>query len=419
MKKQFTIFLILLLFSSLFFITKNVSATCSSPADRGYKQCSKNDRYAIDSWYNSQMANLRKRGLTFSGTAVVLQNEYQLKISGCEEDNNNYAQALSDYEECLKQAEEQKQLCTSYSWLCSDWGTCSSNGMKFRICNKILDCEGGVQSPNTSQSCTYIPACSADTWQCGSWGVCSSQGTQTRSCNKIYDCSSVETAAPATTQSCTYTPVCTADTWQCDNWSICSPQKIQTRNCSKTFDCSYTETAPPATSQYCEAPYEQVQQIPTDDTVIISQEKNNNAETQTVIDNEKKMVTKADNSLSKRVSGNILLQVEKNGEGWYVYPSDKKKYYLGRPADAFSIMRNLGLGIKHNELTNYLNAKFPSRLSGKILLDVEQNGEAYYVNPNDLKGYYLNRPSDAFKIMRELGLGITNTDIRKIDVGEI
>jgi len=59
------------------------------------------------------------------------------------------------------------------------------------------------------------------------------------------------------------------------------------------------------------------------------------------------------------------------------------------------------------------------RLSGKILLDVEQNGEAYYVNPDDLKGYYLNRPADAFNIMREFGLGITNNGIRKIGVGEI
>jgi len=141
-------------------------------------------------------------------------------------------------------------------------------------------------------------------------------------------------------------------------------------------------------------------------------------ESQKVIVEEKSLITKIDNSLSRRVSGNILLQVEKNGEGWYVYPDNKKKYYLGRPADAFSIMRNLGLGIKHSELANYLNAKFPSRLSGKILLDVEQNGEAYYINPNDLKGYYLSRPADAFRIMRELGLGITNDDIRKIDVGE-
>jgi len=128
---------------------------------------------------------------------------------------------------------------------------------------------------------------------------------------------------------------------------------------------------------------------------------------------------KIDIGLINKVKGKILLQVEKNGEGWYVNPDNEKKYYLGRPADAFSIMRNLGLGIKHSELNNYLNSKFPSRLSGKILLDVERNGEAYYVNPDDLKGYYLNRPADAFRVMRELGLGITNNDIRKIGVGEI
>ncbi|MDD5071912.1 MAG: trypsin-like peptidase domain-containing protein [Patescibacteria group bacterium] len=150
-----------------------------------------------------------------------------------------------------------------------------------------------------------------------------------------------------------------------------------------------------------------------EENVKIETESNN------VIEDEKSLITKIDNALSQRVSGNILLQVEKNGEGWYVFPDDKKKYYLGRPADAFTIMRNLGLGIKHSELTSYLNSKFPSRLSGKILLDVEQNGEAYYINPINLKGYYLNRPADAFSIMREFGLGITNSDIRKIDVGEI
>jgi len=154
---------------------------------------------------------------------------------------------------------------------------------------------------------------------------------------------------------------------------------------------------------------------------ITGDEENVKTESQSnnVVEEEKSLITKVDNSLSKRLNGKILLQVEKNGEGWYIYPDDKKKYYLGRPVDAFSIMRNLGLGIKHSELSSYLNSKFPSRLSGKIMLDVEQNGEAYYVNPNDLKGYYLNRPADAFRIMREQGLGITNADIRKIDVGEI
>ncbi len=120
--------------------------------------------------------------------------------------------------------------------------------------------------------------------------------------------------------------------------------------------------------------------------------------------------------LSENLSGMILLQVEEKGEAWYVYPDDLNRYYLGRPDDAFEIMRNLGLGIKHSELSQYLDSTFPQRLLGKILIDVEENGEAYYIYPKDLKGYYLGRPSDAFQIMREKGLGITNLDLTKIKV---
>lgn len=117
------------------------------------------------------------------------------------------------------------------------------------------------------------------------------------------------------------------------------------------------------------------------------------------------------------VRGRILLQVENYGEAWYVSPDNDNRYYLGRPDDAFELMRTFGLGIKHSELMNYLNSTFPNRLSGKIMIDVDLNGEAFYVYPVDLKGYYLGRPADAFTIMRNLGLGITNQNLEKIAKG--
>lgn len=116
------------------------------------------------------------------------------------------------------------------------------------------------------------------------------------------------------------------------------------------------------------------------------------------------------------VSGRILLQVEKKGEAWYVHPEDQKRYFLGRPADAFRIMRELSLGARHQFLDN--TKIFPERLAGRILLDVEKNGEAYYVHPPTLKKHYLGRPADAFQIMRELGLGISNKDLAAIPLGE-
>jgi len=54
--------------------------------------------------------------------------------------------------------------------------------------------------------------------------------------------------------------------------------------------------------------------------------------------------------LAKQLSGKILLQVEENGEAWYINPADEKRYYLGRPSDAFRLMQNLGTGITNKNL---------------------------------------------------------------------
>lgn len=127
-------------------------------------------------------------------------------------------------------------------------------------------------------------------------------------------------------------------------------------------------------------------------------------------------------SLGEKLTGQILLDVERNGEAWYVYPEDNKRYYLGRPTDAFSIMRELGLGILERDFQRIAAAGMPiegdielaRRLAGKIIIQVERNGEAWYIYPKDLKKYYLGRPKDAFKIMRELSLGIRSEDLAKI-----
>jgi hypothetical protein len=118
-------------------------------------------------------------------------------------------------------------------------------------------------------------------------------------------------------------------------------------------------------------------------------------------------------NLATTLKGKILLQVEQNGKAWYVNPSNETRYFLGRPADAFNVMRELGLGISNKDFNSF-NGYAPSRLSGKILLNVEDGGKAYYVNPGDLKMHYLGRPSDAFRVMRELGLGITDKNLSLI-----
>lgn len=128
--------------------------------------------------------------------------------------------------------------------------------------------------------------------------------------------------------------------------------------------------------------------------------------------------------LKERLAGRILLQVEQKGKAWYVNPKDEARAYLGRPADAFRVMREAGVGITNGDLAKIAtstdavvkNLTLSTRLSGKILLQVQANGEAWYVNPVNLKRYYLGRPDDAFGIMRGLGLGISDADLKQIPV---
>lgn len=121
---------------------------------------------------------------------------------------------------------------------------------------------------------------------------------------------------------------------------------------------------------------------------------------------------KADD-LGGKLKGLILLQVESKGEAWYVDPLTTQRAYLGRPTDAFRIMRELGLGVSEKDF-NLFDGYAPKNLSGRILLRVEANGEAYYVHPTDLRMYYLGRPTDAFNVMREQSLGITDEDLNKV-----
>ena len=155
-----------------------------------------------------------------------------------------------------------------------------------------------------------------------------------------------------------------------------------------------------------------------------------------------------------RQLGRILLQVQARGEAWYISPVSKERTYLKDGQAAFSLLRNEGLGIKATDLKKIpvgLNADdrvtdsdgdgysdfaevsagydpsdstasakpkidmiLTKKLSGRILLDVEHAGQAWYLNPSDLKRYYLKDGNAAYVLMRKFGLGITNTDLAAI-----
>jgi len=181
--------------------------------------------------------------------------------------------------------------------------------------------------------------------------------------------------------------------------------------------------------------------------------------------------------LSQRLVGRILLQVEDQGKAWYVNPKNLQRYYLSNSQNAFKIMHELSQGISDQDLlkipvavlnnnilndedsdndglsdrlekglgTNWQNSdsdsdgyidsvevekgynpngpgainfdySFSQKMAGRIFLQVEKHGEAWYINPLDLKRYYLGYPEDAYLLMKTLALGISDKDLNQIEI---
>lgn len=195
-----------------------------------------------------------------------------------------------------------------------------------------------------------------------------------------------------------------------------------------------------------------------------------------VTEREQSLLKDINSSLTNRLLGKILLQVETHGQAWYLDPVSELKYYLPDGNIAYEALRNFGLGISNADLNkipvgiekrfvdtdsdndgladaleeglktdpndsdsdndgfldgeevlngynpigtgkNSYDTNLANRLKGRILLQVESKGEAWYINPDDGKRYYLKNGEAAYQIMKYLSLGISNQDIRKIDVG--
>ena len=127
-----------------------------------------------------------------------------------------------------------------------------------------------------------------------------------------------------------------------------------------------------------------------------------------------KRFSRAD-SLSSDLAGRILLQVEDQGQAYYLNPVNLKKYYLGSPDEAWAIFREFSFSLDSEILNNYLKDGFPSEISGRIVFNAQENYEIYYINPSDLKAYSLNTPRDTFDVMSNLSIGISNDNLRTIE----
>lgn len=347
---------------------------------------------------------------------------------------------------------------TCTSWTFGYWSDCI-NGYQTRdlVESFPAGCTGG--SPILSQSCQVSnPSATCTSWTYGDWSSCSG-GYQTRSVISSSP-SGCTGGNPVLGQSCqaaggggssggsasagqAAAPSCSS--WTYSAWSGCS-NNYQTRSVISSSPSGCTGGSP-LLSQSCQsviatttATTSQVA-IQSSSGVDDDNDGLKNEMEVAIGTNMYKMDTDDDTykdlseilnnydptkagaklpisqTFSSKQKGKFLLQVQNRGQAWYVNPPNLKRYYLGGPEDAFAIMRKLGLGVKHKVITG--TAYYSSSLSGRILIDVEDLGKAYYVNPRDRRAYYLGTAATAFEIMRQAAYGITEADIRKISIGMI
>jgi hypothetical protein len=186
------------------------------------------------------------------------------------------------------------------------------------------------------------------------------------------------------------------------------------------------------------------------------------------------LLADATESTASRLQGKILLQVQQHGEAWYIDPVSKERSYISDPALLMEAIRRRGLGVSNvnlrkipiglaknavadadadgdgladrledaigtasakgdtdgdgfgdaTEIANGFDplgtgranadAALVNSLRGRILLQTEGNGEAWWVNPVDGLRYYLGRPAEALAAMRSFGLGISDADLAGI-----
>lgn len=81
-------------------------------------------------------------------------------------------------------------------------------------------------------------------------------------------------------------------------------------------------------------------------------------------------------------------------------------------------MKTLGMGISNKDLDKIkTDVNYRKKFIGKILLQVESRGEAYYIS-FDGRYNYLKDGASAYEVMKKLGMGISNTNLNKIKVNE-
>jgi hypothetical protein len=133
-----------------------------------------------------------------------------------------------------------------------------------------------------------------------------------------------------------------------------------------------------------------------------------------------------DEELAEDLAGEMLLDVEGNGEVYYIDPVDGGKEYLANGGAAHRLLERSALGINEENFAKLTQgtvkdeesvcetSDLGKRLKGRIVLRVEMNGEAWWIFPRNCRAYYVGTHEAAYELMRDFSLGVTKENLAKV-----
>lgn len=123
--------------------------------------------------------------------------------------------------------------------------------------------------------------------------------------------------------------------------------------------------------------------------------------------------TEDDETIRQRYSGSVVIEDRKFEKlYWYIEPNTQEKYLLKNGDTLSRIIKNISRGIDNDNLNKLptndeqenIDWQLTHRLRGNFLLQVEEGGQVWYLNPLDQKLYAIANGKEGLETLQNLAI---------------
>ena len=125
--------------------------------------------------------------------------------------------------------------------------------------------------------------------------------------------------------------------------------------------------------------------------------------------------SKLDVKFAETNRGKILVANQSKNALWYINPINLKRYYLGDYKNAYNVFKFMAISVSDKDFENLKGNKANASYSGKILFKASNPEMLYYVSPKDYRMWYFDDQSEAEFIINKNISNISNINLLKIN----